>query len=511
MRDGGDVLREPDIEAHGIIDDSLICEEGDLLDKRDLYDYVEKNGEVWSDLSDKIWDHAETAFEEFQSAALIEETLRRYGFEVESGVGGIETAFVGTYGSGGPVIGVLAEYDALSGMSQRAGVAVREELTPGGNGHGCGHNLFAGGSVAAAAAVAKYLEENGLPGTVKLFGCPGEEGGSGKAFMARAGVFGGLDAAFAWHPMAVNAMFDMSTLANYQVLYRFKGVASHAAAAPHKGRSALDAVELMNVGANYLREHVIQEARFHYAVTDAGGFSPNVVQPHAQVLYLIRAPRTPQVEEIYRRINKIAQGAALMTETEVEIEFIKACANTIPNKTLSRILYDNFIDQKLPEYTEAERKLASDIAGTVPKGTNELERYLKAHPDDLRKYVKELEGKDLCDVVLPFYENDPDNLLPGSSDVGDVSWNVPTAQIVTACYAMGTPEHSWQLVSQDRTSIGHKGMLLAGKVMAGAVVDVMERPEVLKAAKEELTFRLAGDVYQSAIPDGVKPRPISKL
>ena len=481
------------------------------MDKQGLYEYVEQNGATWSELSDKIWDYAETAFEEFRSAEAIKELLGRCGFKVESGVGGIETAFAGTYGRGGPVIGVLAEYDALSGLSQKAGVAVREELKAGGNGHGCGHNLFGGGAVAAAVAAAKYLEENGLSGTVKLFGCPGEEGGSGKAFMAKAGVFQGLDAAFAWHPMSVNAMFDMSTLANYQILYCFKGLAAHAAAAPHKGRSALDAVELMNVGVNFLREHVIQEARIHYAITDAGGFSPNVVQPHAQVLYLIRAPRTPQVEDIYRRINKIAQGAALMTETELEVKFIKACANTIPNKTLSRVLFDNFTGQRMPEYTVAERKLAADIAQTVPQGFDELERYLRAHPEDWRKYRKLLEGKDLCDVVLPFYEHDPDILLPGSSDVGDVSWNVPTAQIVTACYAMGTPEHSWQLVSQDRTSIGHKGMILAGKVLAGAVVDAIEHPQVLERAKAELQERLAGDSYRSAIPDDVKPQPISRL
>jgi aminobenzoyl-glutamate utilization protein B len=329
--------------------------------------------------------------------------------------------------------------------------------------------------------------------------------------MAREGVFDGLDVAFAWHPMSVNAILDMSMLANYQVLYKFSGLASHAAAAPDRGRSALDAVELMNVGVNFLREHVISEARIHYAITDAGGFSPNVVQANAGVLYLIRAPETPQVEEIYRRVNKIAHGAAMMTETDVEIQFIKACANVVPNKTLSRLLFENLTVQELPAYTEEELKLAREIAGTVPKGLPEIHKFLKSHPTDRRKFSKALEGKDLCDVVLPFYEDAPDNLLPGSSDVGDVSWIVPTAQAVTACYVPGTPEHSWQLVSQARTSIGHKGMILAAKVMAGGAIDVLEKPEVIAEAHEELRGRLEGKVYRTAIPGDVKPRPIGKL
>lgn len=482
------------------------------MNKLQMYQYLDDKSSILSDASDRIWDYAETAFEEFKSVAALQDVLRGHGFAIEDKVGGIDTAFCAVYGEKGPVIGILAEYDALSGLSQKAGSAEREALAPGGNGHGCGHNLFGGGSVGAAIAVAKYLSENGLPGTVKLFGCPGEEGGSGKAFMARAGVFDGLDAAFAWHPMGVNAIFDMSMLANYQVLYKFKGIASHAAAAPHKGRSALDAVELMNVGVNFLREHVIQEARIHYAITNSGGFSPNVVQPEAEVLYLIRAPQTPQVEEIYRRINKIANGAAMMTETEVEIQFVKACANIVPNKTLSKILYENFIAQNIPAYMPEEQAFAAEIVKTVPSGgTSELSRYMQFHTADARKYASLLDGKVLCDVVLPFYENDPDTLLPGSSDVGDVSWNVPTAQVATACYAMGTPEHSWQLVSQGRTSIGHKGMMLAAKVMAGAIVDVLENPDIIGDAEAEMKDRLNGQVYRSAIPDGLMPKPISKL
>ncbi|MDR2870838.1 MAG: amidohydrolase, partial [Deferribacteraceae bacterium] len=456
-------------------------------------------------------DYAETAFEEYKSVELLLGILKERGFTIEKNTGNIETAFTATFGKGEPVIGILAEYDALSGMSQKAGTDKHEALHQNGNGHGCGHNLFAGATLGAALALAKYIADNNIAGTVKLFGCPGEEGGSGKAFMAREKAFDNLDVALTWHPMAVNGIFDNSMLANYQVLYKFKGLASHAAASPHKGRSALDAVELMNVGVNFLREHVIQEARIHYAITNSGGFSPNVVQASADVLYLIRAPQTPQVDEIYHRVNKIAQGAAMMTETEVEIDFIKACANVVPNKTLSKILYNNFLEHKLPEYTAEEQAFAASMAATVSAATPDVERYLGSHPEAMREYGTKLQGKALCDVIFPFFENAPDVLLAGSSDVGDASWSVPTAQIMTACYAMGTPDHSWQLVSQGRTSIAHKGMLLAAKVLASAAVDILHTPDVITKAKAELQARLGGMQYKSAIPANVKPRPISKL
>ncbi|MDR1732192.1 MAG: amidohydrolase [Synergistaceae bacterium] len=493
------------------MDKKKILDKKEVWDKKEMYRYLDDNLKVMADVSDKIWDCAETAFEEVRSAALLMDLMRERGFTVEEKTGDVDTAFCASWGSGGPVIGILAEYDALSGLSQVPGIAERKALSPGGNGHGCGHNLFAGASAGAALAVGKYLEGNGVSGTVRLYGCPGEEGGSGKAFMARAGVFDDLDVAVTWHPMTVNAIWDVSSLANFQVLYKFRGRASHAASSPHAGRSALDAVELMNVGVNFLREHVIQEARIHYAITNAGGFSPNVVQPAADVLYLIRAPKTPQVEEIYARVNKIAQGAALMTETELEIQFIKACANIVPNKTLSKVLYDNLLDQKLPDYTAEERRFADDVAKTAEWTLDDVARFLGRYPADLRKYSRLLEGKSLCELVLPFHEDGPDGLMPGSSDVGDVSWIVPTSQVVTTCYSITAPGHSWQRVSQGRTSLAHKGMLLAAKVMAGGAVDVLHSPDIVKKAKEELKERLEGAVYRCAIPPEVKPRPIGKL
>lgn len=473
--------------------------------------FIEENKQIFIDVSDKIWDYAETAFEEFKSMECLCEVLEQQGFQVEKGIGGITTAFSGTYGSGHPVIGILGEFDALSGMSQEAGNEQRQEVVAGGNGHGCGHNIFGAASLAAAVAVKEYIKANGGSGTVIYLGCPGEEGGSGKAFMAREGVFDNLDIAYGWHPAGFNAIMDVSTLANYQVKYSFKGRASHAAASPHLGRSALDAVELMNVGVNFLREHVIQDARIHYAITNAGGFSPNVVQPEAEVLYLIRAPKSNQVEEIYQRINKIAQGAALMTETEVSIDFIKACANIVPNKTLHEIMYQNFTEDIIPEYTAEEMAFAAKMEtsmGDVPTDVNSMTNLSET---EAIAALKKLEGKSICDFVLPFSKERDVPVLKASSDVGDVSWNVPTGQVVTACHTPKTPAHSWQLVSQGRTSIAHKGLLMAAKVIAGASVDVLNHPEVVETAKQELEQRLQGNKYQSAIPKEVKPRAISSL
>lgn len=473
--------------------------------------FIDENQNIFIDVSDKIWDFAETAFEEYQSVDCICEVLKAQGFQVEKGIGGIETAFSGTYGSGHPVIGILGEFDALSGMSQQAGSELRHEVISGGNGHGCGHNMFGAGSLAAAVAVKEYLKANGGSGTVVYLGCPGEEGGSGKAFMAREGLFDQLDIAYGWHPAGFNGIMDVSTLANYQIKYSFKGRASHAAAAPHLGRSALDAVELMNVGVNFLREHVIQEARIHYAITNAGGFSPNVVQPEAEVLYLIRAPKSNQVEEIYQRINKIAEGAALMTETDVKIEFIKACANIVPNKTLHEVMYQNFTDDIIPGYTADELSFAKkmdDSMGDVPVDVKSMSNLSETEASDS---LERLKGKNICDFVLPFSKEREIPVLKASSDVGDVSWNVPTGQIVTACHTPKTPAHSWQLVSQGRTSIAHKGLIMAAKIIAAASVDVLENPAIVDEAKAELKKRLNGTVYHSAIPKDVKPQAISSL
>jgi aminobenzoyl-glutamate utilization protein B len=406
----------------------------------------------------------------------------------------METAFVASYGSGHPVVAILGEYDALSGLSQRAGLVEQVPVERGGNGHGCGHNLLGTGALAAAVAVRRCLETEKLPGTVRYYGCPAEESGSGKTHMVRAGLFNDVDFSVTWHPMGYNGIFQANSLANYQVYYKFRGTSAHAAASPHLGRSALDAVELMNVGVNYLREHVIPEARIHYAVTNSGGSSPNVVQSEAEVLYLIRAPRVSQVEEIYRRVCDVAKGAALMTGTQVDIVFDAACSNLVPNSVLEETMYRDFVALGTPEYDADELDFARSLRATLT--------------DAERNHVHDpaLRGKDLADSITP-----PHTLSTrrsgglGSTDVGDVSWVTPTAQCTTACWVVGTTAHSWQVVTIGKSSIAHKGMLHAGKVMAATALEMMRNPALLDQAKRELGERLGDETYASPIPEGVQP------
>ncbi|GAA4714619.1 M20 family metallopeptidase [Brevibacillus fulvus] len=453
---------------------------------------IEQKREKFIDVSNRIWEFAETRFEEFRSAELLCQTLEEEGFAVERGAGGIPTAFIGTFGSGAPIIAFLGEFDALSGMSQKKGIAQEIPEIPGGNGHGCGHNLLGTGSLAAAVAVKEYLQKYNLPGTVRYYGCPGEEGGSGKTFMARAGVFDDVDFALSWHPMGYNSVMAVESLANYQVYFKFKGKSAHAAASPHLGRSALDAVELMNIGVNYLREHIIPEARVHYAVTHTGGLSPNVVQAKAEVLYLIRAPHVPQVQEIYERVCDIAKGAALMTGTEVEIVFDKACSELIQNKTLESVMYRNFQQLGVPQFDEQEQALAQEVRATL---TPQERASSAALPDGA--------SPDLVDWLQPY--TGATIPLNGSTDVGDVSWITPTAQCNTACFVNGSALHSWQWVTIGATSIGHKGMLHAGKVMAATAIDMLKNPEAVLQAKKELQERLGKQAYQCPIPEGVQP------
>ena len=480
------------------------------MNKAEAIRVIDEKQALLDDVNDSIWEYAETAFQEFKSMDKLCEALEQEGFKVEKGVGDIPTAFTGTYGHGKPVIGLLGEFDALSGLSQVGGCPEKKALVPGAAGHGCGHNCLGTASLAAAIAVKNYLEHNlQVSGTVIYFGCPGEEGGSGKAFMAREGVFKDLDAAITWHPSSTNNVTSGSSLANYQVKYRFYGTSAHAAGDPHLGRSALDAVELMNVGVQFLREHMIDEARVHYAILDTGGYSPNVVQPYAEVLYLIRSPKNSQVEELYQRVNKIAQGAALMTETRMEMEFIKGCSNTIPNNVLEAQLYKNFKEIGVPKYTPEEHEFARQIIAHYEAGPNAMDGAAgttKAWGKELAEYQAE-HGVSLNDVLLSLQSYD--KACAGSTDVGDVSWNCPTAQIHVVTTAAKTPGHSWQFTSCNRTSIAHKGVNCAGKVMGATVIDLIENPEIIKKANEEFLERLDGETYKCPIPAGIKPQAIN--
>ena len=391
-------------------------------------------------LSDSVWEFAETAFTEFSSAKALAAFLTKEGFTVRMPAYGIETAFTASYGNGGPKIGILGEFDALSGFSRTAGSPVPTAPKAGENGHACGHNLLGVGSIAAALAVKSYLAD-GHGGTVVYYGCPGEEGGSGKAFMARAGAFKDLDCALTWHPGIANMVVKDSSLANFQVLYSFSGISAHAAGCPEMGRSALDALELMNVGANFLPEHMLDKARVHYAIVDAGGYSPNVVQSEAKAVYLIRAPKVGQAAELYRRVDKIASGAAMMTETTVTHELIKSCANTISNRVLEKVLYESLRQAGLPAYTEEEYRTAAAYTGTAPEGSGR--NYEDMIEDCLipenKNLMKKMMSRRIYDFVVPYEEVHLVRVGGGSTDVGDVSWMCPTAQINTATWAPGPP------------------------------------------------------------------------
>lgn len=443
-------------------------------------------------VSDSIWDFSEIRYEEVRSSALLADMLEHEGFVVERGAGGIETAFVASYGEGGPVIAILGEYDALPNLSQVANGLRLEPIEPGGNGHGCGHNLLGTGALSAILALKACKDELNLRGTIKFFGCPAEEGGGGKAFMAREGIFDGVDIAFTWHPWDENLAYHARMLATSQLYFTFYGRASHAAFTPHLGRSALDAVELLNVGVNFLREHVVPEARMHYAITNAGGKAPNVVQAEAQVLYKLRAPRTEQVREITERVIEVANGAAMMTGTRVEIAFDAASAELVPNEVLARAMHEEFQKIGGPRFTNEEREFAYQIQQTFSDG--EMERVA------LKDKVLS-EEINVFDGVVDF--------VNGSTDVGDVSWIVPTGQIYVATCAYGTPGHSWQMVAQGKTGFAHKGMLQAGKVMAASAVRMLQNPDLIAAAKAEHRRQLGGAVYKSLIPAEAKPSKIA--
>lgn len=473
------------------------------MDKNTLYQTVEAKAPVFLGLSDQIWEYAELSMLETKSAEAYIQVLEAEGFRVEKNLCGIPTAFSGAYGSGSPRIGILGEYDALSGLSQAPGVTYRQPLTEGGCGQGCGHNLLGAASLGAAIAVKEAIQAGKLSGTVIFYGCPGEEGCAGKTFMARDGLFRDLDAAITWHPGDTNEVTTGSNAACLQMVYTFTGTAAHAAGNPYDGRSALDAAELMNVGVQFLREHMEPKCSVHYSIADGGGISPNVVQPTSKLIYMVRAENVRKAKALLERVNKIARGAAMMTETEVTWYQLDGTSDTISNSVLEQLLYENLCQAPMPSYTEEELAFAAELRRTYAHsglpGTN-----VDTNPV-LKKQVARLSdngSKDINDFVVPYYPANP--YSPGSTDVGDVSWLTPTAQINTATWPSQIPGHSWQVVSVGKTGIAHKGVVLAARVLAGTAADLMEQPELLKAAREEFNETAAAG-YDCPIGPEVTP------
>ena len=475
------------------------------MDKKKLYDIIEAKAPLLTDLSDRIWAFAEISMMEYKSTAAYVEILKAEGFAVEEKLCGIPTAFLGKYGSGSPVIGILGEYDALSGLSQVPGVAEKMVLESGGNGQGCGHHLLGAGSLGAAIALKEAIAAGELAGTVVFYGCPGEEGCAGKTFMARDGMFRDLDAAITWHPGDTNEVTVGSNAACIQVEYSFTGIAAHAAGDPYNGRSALDAAELMNIGVNFLREHMRPKESVHYSFSDAGGISPNVVQPTARVIYMVRSDTVRNAKALLSRVDNIAKGAALMTDTTVTCRQIDGTANTLSNQILEQLLYENLLAAPLPEYTDDEVIYAKQLKSTfVPSG---LPGQLSEDNPMVRKFVSEATNGGsaaLNHFVVPHVPSCA--FSPGSTDVGDVSWLTPTAQFNAVTWPSGSPGHSWQNVACGKSGIAHKGLLLAAKVLAGAAADLMEKPDLLSQARAEFSVT-AAEGYDCPIGPEVVPNP----
>ena len=421
---------------------------------------IQERYDQYKDIAFKIWDYAELGYKEVKSSAILQETLKNSGFSVEAGVAGIPTAFVATYGSGSPVLGILAEFDALPGLSQQA-VAEKNPVAGQTNGHACGHHLFGTASVAAAIAVKEQLQAQGWTGTIKVYGTPAEEGGSGKVSMVRAGLFDGLDAVLHWHPADENTIWADGALANKSAKFRFYGTAAHAAAAPDKGRSALDAVEAMNHMVNMMREHIPSDAKIHYVITQ-GGKAPNVVPDFAEVYYYVRHPNREIVMQLFERIQKAAEGAAIGTETRTDFEIIGGTYDLLLNNQLADIMQANLVIVGGVTYSASEKEFANKIQDGLG---------FKADPIETAGNIKAIQintGK-----------------TTGSTDVGDVSYAVPTVGLRAATWVPGTPAHSWQAVACGGTEIGTKGMMVAAKTMAMTLLDLLHQPEKLKKAKAE--------------------------
>lgn len=464
------------------------------INKKSLIKWININEPTLIEIAKKIWESPEIPFREKSAAHLQSTLLKKAGFKI-SKIRNMPTAFVAEYGKGNPIIGVLGEYDALPGLSQKVSYK-QEPVVKGAAGHGCGHNLLGTAGVGAVLAIKDLLEKKNIHGTIRYYGCPAEETLAGKPFMAREGVFDDLDACITWHPGFINTAWGGSQLAMNSVVFSFKGISSHASATPELGRSALDAVELMNIGSNYLREHVIDKARIHYTITN-GGDQPNIVPAEASVWYYIRAPKREDIDDIFKRLTKIAEGAALMTETSVEWEFKSACYDVLPNHTLNDLLLKNMEKVGAPTYTEGEKQFALQLLNTISEDQKETIREISFVPDNITV------DKGLHEGVT---ENiDKDEILLGSTDVGDVSWITPTGQFTTVCWPLGVSNHSWQATASAGSNIGMKGMLFASKVIAITLFDLVQDNELIEKATKEFNKNRNGKKYECPIPKEIQP------
>ncbi|MEO9661859.1 MAG: amidohydrolase [Maribacter dokdonensis] len=434
--------------------------------EKDIIKKLEQKSDEYGNIAQNIWEFAEMGYQEEQSSGLLQKTLKDAGFSIKTGVAGIPTAFIAEYGSGSPVIAIMGEYDALPGLSQKA--TAEKESAGAAAGHACGHHLFGTASTAAAISTKEWLEANKAKGTIRFYGTPAEEGGSGKVYMVREGLFNDVDIALHWHPGSQNAASAGAALANKSAKFRFHGISAHAAGSPEKGRSALDGVEAMNLMINMMREHIPQEARIHYVIT-AGGKAPNVVPDFAEVYYYARHNRRDVVIDIFDRMVKAAEGAALGTGTTMDYEMIGGTHELLPNLTLQKVMHDNLSEVGGIEYTAEEKEFADKIAVTLGQEKADL-----ATAKNVQPYKTEARAY-------------------GSTDVGDVSFTVPTVGFGTATWVPGTPAHSWQAVAAGGTSIGRKGMMVAAKTLTKTAIDLFKDKKLVETAKAEFLEKRGAD------------------
>jgi aminobenzoyl-glutamate utilization protein B len=463
--------------------------------------WIDENEKRIIEVSDKAWEYAEVGLLEYKTSELLSKEIEKHGFQLERGVAGMPTAFVATWGSGKPVIGVMGELDALAGVSQKA-VPYKDPVVEGGPGHGCGHNIHGTSGMAGAIAIKTAMEEKKLPGTIKFYGCPAEETLVGKVFMVRDGLFDGVDACLSHHPSSANSAGTGSSNAMNSVKFHFHGRTAHAAGDPESGISALDAVELMSNGVNFMREHIIEKARVHY-VTEVGGGQPNVVPAYARTWFYVRAPEREQVEQIYDWVLEIADGADKMARTTHEVEFLTGCYNMLPNKGLSDLVISNMREIGAPVHTDEEIEFARKMNESIPPEMKK-ESLRKSERPGWEKMLDEL----FDERVLDDYREG--KVGAGSTDVSDVSWVTPTMEFGTTCCMLGTPGHSWQITAQSGMSIGHKGLIFASKAIAASGLDLLTKPSLLKAVRDEWEERLAGRVYKTPIPADLAP-PLDQL
>jgi len=464
-------------------------------------EWVNRNEDMLVNIHQKIWELAEVGLQEIKTAKILTDILEKEGFKVEKAVAGMPSAFVATYGKGKPVIGIMGELDALPGISNKP-VPRHEPLVEGGAGHGCGHNGYATTALGGALAVKNAMDKGQVKGIIKLFGCPAEETLVGKVYMVRDGVFDGLDACIGHHPSSFNGATLRSGNAMNSVKFEFFGAASHAAGSPEMGVSAMDAVELMNIGVNYMREHVVQETRIHYVVED-GGHEPNVVPPYARSWYYVRAPERELVDLYYQRLLDMADGADKMVGTTHKVTFLSGVHNGMENRVLAETAIANMRAVGAPEYTEEEEAFAAALAKTIPVEKKRI-GLMKSHLPD---------AMELQDVNLNRTIYDPVGAGTkggGSSDVADVAWNVPTVQFRTVYTIVSAAGHSWQNTASNGTSIGHKSTIFASKVMAATVIDLLSKPELVQAAKKEWERQMHGREYKSPLLPDAKP-PLDQL